>query len=101
MRDYISILVTLIIAGCTTPSKTERAEYKLVQAGDCLIIQSITRPAPEIRTVVGSDGCIDAPFAGKLRVAGLTLVRVARALEDRYQPTELPELKLSVTRCSD
>ena len=101
MRSPFTSLLVLMVAGCVSAEKAGSSANRLVKAGDCLVIRSETRSTPEIRRVVGSDGCIELPVAEKVSVAGLPLIRVARTLEERYQPTELPELTLSVTRCQD
>ncbi len=85
--------------GCVTNREDGNLSKSKVIAGDCLLIQCVSRPSPMIRQVVDANGYISLPFNVNLRVAGMTLREVGKSIAAAYQPTELPEPEFTVTRC--
>jgi hypothetical protein len=90
MRYCLCILLSVLL-GCAS------TQHPLV-AGDRLLVTFTNRDVPVVRTTVDAAGEISLPLAGKLRIAGMTLGRAARAIETQYPACWREPVKVSLSR---
>jgi protein involved in polysaccharide export with SLBB domain len=87
-----------MLLGCaSTPQQS--SDGGPIVAGDRLMIAFTNRDVSHVPDVVDAKGEISLPFAGKLRVAGMSLHQAAQAIQMEYRLSCFRDpIKVSLSR---
>lgn len=112
LRTYqIVLIIAALLSGCSTASgpgafiplasETPHTEY-IIKAGDTLTMKFYYHPDHDQEVVVRPDGKILFPLVGEVQAAGLSPVRLAEQIAQRYASNlRNPEVSVSVKAMSE
>lgn len=103
MKAAIPAALLILIMGCISkPDKHPEISETPLAIGDCIVLDHI-HSGPGRRLTIDTNGCIDMPLLGKVRIADKTQTEAEEVLNSEYVARKIlrrsPEFTLEL--CAD